>query len=339
MKLQSRAASTEMLTVPPTRWISRSTAVPVSSLACSESFMSPISSSRIVPPAARSKVPMRRLVAPVNAPCSWPNQLALDQRISGTAAQLTTRYGPLLRALLKCRDFATSSFPGAALAADQYVRCCSRMARFGERIYIASIRGSFPHQPGERIGGLELAAQTRHPPPSSAPPRSSWTRPGRRRVRRSRPVESWERSSWTVILERWTQALLRRRLGARATRPHSRLAPAREPFGVLQVRLPRKCPATHAHPPSMGLHPPHARLRWRQSASWYQRLAKIRCSRSYMAIFVTGGVEYRFQLPPPLRQLVLDVPLLHQGQGDLLDLFACEGLPHVQQLSAATPCR
>ena len=48
----------------------------------------PISSRKIVPPSARAKRPSRFFVAPVKAPCSWPNN-SLSIRVAGIAAQLT----------------------------------------------------------------------------------------------------------------------------------------------------------------------------------------------------------------------------------------------------------
>ena len=67
-----------------------------SSLACSRTSISLISSSSSVPPFASSNLPMRRATAPVNAPFSWPNS-SDSSRFSGIAAQLTEMNGPLAR--------------------------------------------------------------------------------------------------------------------------------------------------------------------------------------------------------------------------------------------------
>ena len=77
--------STLIVSVPPTRskscsWRTRN------SFDCRSRRISVISSSSSVPPFARSKAPSTRLMAPVNAPFSWPNN-ALSTRPSGNAAQ------------------------------------------------------------------------------------------------------------------------------------------------------------------------------------------------------------------------------------------------------------
>ena len=51
-----------------------------------------------MPPSHCSNLPMCRLVAPVNAPCSWPNS-SLSSSVSGIAAQLIARKGRWARAL------------------------------------------------------------------------------------------------------------------------------------------------------------------------------------------------------------------------------------------------
>ena len=72
--------------------------------------MSPISSSRSVPPSACSKHPGRCAVAPENAPRSCPN-ISVSMSVSGTEAQLIAMNGAFLRGPLKCRALATSSLP------------------------------------------------------------------------------------------------------------------------------------------------------------------------------------------------------------------------------------
>ena len=63
-----------------------------------------------MPPCAASKRPSRAVVAPVNAPFSWPNSSA--SRIdSGIAAQLTATNGPFARAELSWSARASSSLP------------------------------------------------------------------------------------------------------------------------------------------------------------------------------------------------------------------------------------
>ncbi len=72
--------------------------------------MSPISSRNSVPPLACSKRPMRRSVAPVNAPFSWPN--SSDSSSSAAIAEVfNATNGLLARGELSCNARATSSLP------------------------------------------------------------------------------------------------------------------------------------------------------------------------------------------------------------------------------------
>ncbi len=80
---------------PPTRSITRSW-MARSSLACRRGSISEISSSSSVPPVASSNLPMRRAIAPVKAPFSWPNS-SDSSRLSGIAAQLTEMNGARAR--------------------------------------------------------------------------------------------------------------------------------------------------------------------------------------------------------------------------------------------------
>jgi len=72
--------------------------------------ISPISSSRIVPPEAASNSPRWSCVAPVKAPRRWPKS-SLSRSDSGSAAQLTATKGSLARALAAWMPRATSSLP------------------------------------------------------------------------------------------------------------------------------------------------------------------------------------------------------------------------------------
>src|SRR5213596_2472807 len=69
-----------------------------SSFACMAGGISPISSSRIVPPEAASNSPRWSCVAPVKAPRRWPKS-SLSRSDSGSAAQLTATKGSLARGL------------------------------------------------------------------------------------------------------------------------------------------------------------------------------------------------------------------------------------------------
>ena len=81
-----------------------------SSLACSASGNSPISSRKSVPPVASSNFPGLRICAPVKAPRSWPN--SSDSRISaGIAAQSTGRNVWRARGEWRWIARATSSLP------------------------------------------------------------------------------------------------------------------------------------------------------------------------------------------------------------------------------------
>ena len=87
--------------VPPTRSMTRSW-MARSSLACRRTSISEISSSSRVPPSASSNLPMRRAMAPVKAPFSWPNS-SDSSRLSGMAAQLTLMNGRSARFEPLCR--------------------------------------------------------------------------------------------------------------------------------------------------------------------------------------------------------------------------------------------
>jgi hypothetical protein len=63
---------------------------------CASIGMSPISSRNSVPPSACSNRPDARVLAPVNAPRSWPNN-SDSIRSRGIAAMLTATNGPLRR--------------------------------------------------------------------------------------------------------------------------------------------------------------------------------------------------------------------------------------------------
>ena len=69
-----------------------------SSLACSVSGISAISSSNRVPPSAARKNPSEDCMAPVKAPFWWPNSSA-SSMASGMAAQFTAMNGPSRRGL------------------------------------------------------------------------------------------------------------------------------------------------------------------------------------------------------------------------------------------------
>ena len=61
--------------------------------------MSPISSRKSVPPCADSNLPLRRAIAPVKAPFSWPNS-SLSSSVSVRAAQFMATNGPSAAAAL-----------------------------------------------------------------------------------------------------------------------------------------------------------------------------------------------------------------------------------------------
>src|SRR5512147_15215 len=97
-----------MLASPPTRSNSRSCRTR-RSLVCIAGEMSPISSRNRVPLSASSKRPSLRLMAPVNAPFSWPNS-SDSSSVSASAPQLTLMNGPGARGQL---------LAGARLAVDR----------------------------------------------------------------------------------------------------------------------------------------------------------------------------------------------------------------------------
>ena len=63
-----------------------------------------------MPPSASSKRPSFCLIAPVNAPFSWPNS-SLSSSVSVSAAQLTVMNGPFARCASRWIARATSSLP------------------------------------------------------------------------------------------------------------------------------------------------------------------------------------------------------------------------------------
>ena len=63
-----------------------------------------------MPPSASSNRPGFCLIAPVNAPFSWPNS-SLSSRVSVSAPQLTLMNGPAARLLSRWIARATSSLP------------------------------------------------------------------------------------------------------------------------------------------------------------------------------------------------------------------------------------
>ena len=101
--------STWIGALPPTRSNSRSWRTR-SSLAWVSRGSSPISSRKSVPPSASSKRPMRRAMAPVKAPFSWPNS-SLSTSPAGRAAQLTLISGLAVRRLWEWIARAISSLP------------------------------------------------------------------------------------------------------------------------------------------------------------------------------------------------------------------------------------
>ncbi len=107
------AAMTRTSTVialwPPTRKNSLSASTR-NSRVCSANDMSPISSRNRVPPLACSNRPMRRSVAPVKAPFSWPN--SSDSSSSAAIAEVfSATKGAAARGELSCSARATSSLP------------------------------------------------------------------------------------------------------------------------------------------------------------------------------------------------------------------------------------
>ena len=99
LRLVAAITRTSTLIVPelPNRsnspsWITRS------SLGCSSSGSSPISSRKRVAPSATSKRPNCLAWAPVKAPFSWPNS-SLSMRFEGSVAQFTFTNARSLRGL------------------------------------------------------------------------------------------------------------------------------------------------------------------------------------------------------------------------------------------------
>src|SRR5579883_2553564 len=95
--------------LPPTRFTCFSLSAR-RSFGCSSMGSSPSSSRKSVPPSASASAPLRRSVAPVNAPFSWPKRM-LSASVGGMLPQSTTTKGPALRSLAWWIALATSSLP------------------------------------------------------------------------------------------------------------------------------------------------------------------------------------------------------------------------------------
>lgn len=81
-----------------------------SSLTCVDSGISPTSSRNSVPPSAASSSPSLLLVAPVNAPFSYPNS-SLSSSVSDSAAQFRHMDGPDRRGDIRWMVLAITSLP------------------------------------------------------------------------------------------------------------------------------------------------------------------------------------------------------------------------------------
>jgi hypothetical protein len=79
-------------------------------LDCSAGVSVPISSRKIVPPSASANFPFFVVVAPVNAPRTWPKS-SDSSSVSGMAAQFTLISGMSRCALRSWMARATSSLP------------------------------------------------------------------------------------------------------------------------------------------------------------------------------------------------------------------------------------
>ncbi|MNE12339.1 hypothetical protein D3C80_1051330 [compost metagenome] len=110
-----------------------------------------ISSRNRVPPLANSNLPMRRLLAPVKAPASWPNS-SLSTTDSASAPALIATNGPSRRADRSCRARATTSLPlpvsprisTSALVRASAATCWRRRAMPGDRPIRRPSRASRP---------------------------------------------------------------------------------------------------------------------------------------------------------------------------------------------------
>ena len=90
-----------------------------SSLACTSSGSSPISSRKSVEPSATSKRPTWRVRAPVKAPFSWPNS-SLSTSPDGSAAQLTLTISVVPARAQPVDGLGDELLAGAGLAAHEH---------------------------------------------------------------------------------------------------------------------------------------------------------------------------------------------------------------------------
>ena len=79
-----------------------------------------ISSRKSVPPLASANLPTCRSVAPVKAPFSWPKRIDFDQRLPGSAPQLTVTKSLPRRSELPWMARARSSLPTSGFSLDQH---------------------------------------------------------------------------------------------------------------------------------------------------------------------------------------------------------------------------
>ena len=195
---QTMRVSTGIALRPPIRSITRSCRKR-SSLTCSGSGTSPISSRNSVPPCACSILPSVVLTAPVNAPFSCPNS-SLSSSVSGIAAQLIATNAPRRARLASCSPRASNSLPVPARAEQHHrhvgggdaldrARDLQHLGRGGDHARRAPRRRS-PRRPG---GGSRPPARGRGTRARRSAParrcRSAWRRNPRRR-RRSRAARS-----------------------------------------------------------------------------------------------------------------------------------------------------
>ena len=133
---------TGIVRVPPTRSTVRFCSAR-SSFTCIDSGTSSMSSRNSVPPCASSKRPGLSLIAPVNAPRSWPKS-SVSISVSENSAQLTgdERLMPRARSMVNAA-LAIDFLAGAALAGDD-ARCCRCGSTTLTKSKIARIRGLWP---------------------------------------------------------------------------------------------------------------------------------------------------------------------------------------------------
>lgn len=283
-----------------------------------------------MPPSACSKHPARRAVAPENAPPLVPEHLALDQRLGHRRAVDRDERALAARPVEVQRpgdEFlarpALARHQHADVAVDDPPHELAQLAHPRTR----------PDDPAEGVGRLELGAQAVDLGPH----------PLDLELARHVPVDEQIANPLAAAVGHRLRELVEQRRPPRPGTARVRLDHARA-----RGRTDRRNPIRHPdlrralpEPPGRGA---QRQLPQLVGGQVEQRLVPaVGEDQPFGPVIhrdgVAGGIEHGLEAPVRVRQLpaalgevLLQVPLLHQRQADLLHLLAGEGLADVQQL-------